>query len=242
MTAINDIRDLLQILREQPDWADQVRAVLLSQELLELPGKVAILAATVEAINRRLDRLEQDVAELKTDVAELKTDVAELKTDVAELKTDVKDLKAGQRTIIDDVGFIKGRYAGDLAVMDAPDIAEAMGYEYRRTLTREQIREISRQGQGSIASNRLLSFRHADLVIEAVQDSEITYIAVEASFTADERDTRRAMDNAALLTRFTGFPARPAIASVRNTDEVLPLIGDNRLHWHPLDHRHLAPE
>ena len=242
MTAINDIRDLLQILREQPDWADQVRAVLLSQELLELPGKVAVLAATVETINRRLDRLEQDVAELKTDVAELKTDVAELKTDVAELKTDVKDLKAGQRTIIDDVGFIKGRYAGDLAVMDAPDIAEAMGYEYRRTLTREQIREISRQGQGSVASNRLLSFRHADLVIEAVQDSEITYIAVEASFTADERDTRRAMDNAALLTRFTGFPARPAIASVRNTDEVLPLIGDNRLHWHPLNHRHLAPE
>ena len=235
MTAINDIRDLLQILREQPDWADQVRAVLLSQELLELPGKVAILAATVETINRRLDGLEQDVAELKTDVAELKTDVAEL-------KTDVKDLKAGQRTIIDDVGFIKGRYAGDLAVMDAPDIAEAMGYEYRRTLTREQIREISRQGQGSVASNRLLSFRHADLVIEAVQDSEITYIAVEASFTADERDTRRAMDNAALLTRFTGSPARPAIASVRNTDEVLPLIGDNRLHWHPLDHRHLAPE
>ena len=235
MTAINDIRDLLQILREQPDWADQVRAVLLSQELLELPGKVAILAATVETINRRLDRLEQDVAELKTDVAELKTDVAEL-------KTDVKDLKAGQKTIIDDVGFIKGRYAGDLAVMDAPDIAEAMGYEYRRTLTREQIREISRPGQGSVASNRLLSFRHADLVIEAVQDSEITYIAVEASFTADERDTRRAMDNAALLTRFTGSPARPAIASVRNTDEVLPLIGDNRLHWHPLDHRHLAPE
>ena len=228
MTAINDIRDLLQILREQPDWADQVRAVLLSQELLELPGKVAILAATVETINRRLDSLEQDVAELKTDVAEL--------------KTDVKDLKAGQRTIIDDVGFIKGRYAGDLAVMDAPDIAEAMGYEYRRTLTREQIREISRPGQGSVASNRLLSFRHADLVIEAVQDSEITYIAVEASFTADERDTRRAMDNAALLTRFTGSPARPAIASVRNTDEVLPLIGDNRLHWHPLDHRHLAPE
>ena len=214
MTAINDIRDLLQILREQPDWAAQVRAVLLSQELLDLPGKVAILAANVETINQRLDRLEQDAAELK----------------------------AGQRTIIDDVGFIKGRYAGDLAVMDAPDIAEAMGYEYRRTLTREQIREISRPGQGSVASNRLLSFRHADLVIEAVQDSEITYIAVEASFTADERDTRRAMDNAALLTRFTGFPARPAIASVRNTDEVLPLIGDNRLHWHPLDHRHLAPE
>ena len=235
MTAINDIRDLLQILREQPDWADQVRAVLLSQELLDLPGKVAILAATVETINRRLDSLEQDVVELKTDVKDLKAGQKAIIDDVA-------DLKAGQRTIIDDVGFIKGRYAGDLAVMDAPDIAEAMGYEYRRTLTREQIREISRQGQGSVASNRLLSFRHADLVIEAVQDSEITYIAVEASFTADERDTRRAMDNAALLTRFTGSPARPAIASVRNTDEVLPLIGDNRLHWHPLDHRHLAPE
>ena len=34
MTTINDISDLIRILRDDPAWADAVRSVLLSQELL----------------------------------------------------------------------------------------------------------------------------------------------------------------------------------------------------------------
>ena len=39
MTTINTIEDLARILRDQPTWAEVLRALLLTQELLDLPGQ-----------------------------------------------------------------------------------------------------------------------------------------------------------------------------------------------------------
>ena len=39
MTTINTIEDLARILRDQPTWAEALRALLLTQDLLELPGR-----------------------------------------------------------------------------------------------------------------------------------------------------------------------------------------------------------
>ena len=47
MTNINDISDLVRILRENPDWTDILRGILLSRELLELPTKFPELVAAV---------------------------------------------------------------------------------------------------------------------------------------------------------------------------------------------------
>ena len=47
-TAIPDIVDLVKILREQPEWAETLRAILLTRELLELPENLARLTARVE--------------------------------------------------------------------------------------------------------------------------------------------------------------------------------------------------
>ena len=57
-TTINDMNDLARILREQPEWVDILRSLLLSKEVLGLPALVAELVAAVSVINRRLDRLE----------------------------------------------------------------------------------------------------------------------------------------------------------------------------------------
>ena len=108
-TAMNDIADLARILREQPEWADAIRSILLGQELLELPQRFAefaeatnerltrletLVAEFVQATDQRLTRLESDVATLKTDMAEVKSDVATLKSDMVEVKTDVATLKS----------------------------------------------------------------------------------------------------------------------------------------------------
>ena len=60
------------------------------------------------------------------------------------------------------------------------------------------------------------SFQNADLAIEATEATDTRYIAMEVSFTADLRDCNRAIWNAELIESFTGKPAQPAIASVRN--------------------------
>ncbi len=68
------------------------------------------------------------------------------------------------------------------------------------------------------------------------------YFAVEASYTADARDTQRAQHNAALLTRFTGCLAHAAIASVRNVREIRDLIDGGAVYWYPLDPDDFTPD
>ena len=68
MTTVNDISDILRIIREQPEWADALRGALLGQELLELPQR---FAEFVQAVDKRFAALESDVAELKAGQARL---------------------------------------------------------------------------------------------------------------------------------------------------------------------------
>ena len=41
MTTINDIHDLLKLLRNHPGWAETLRNLILTRELLELPQTLA---------------------------------------------------------------------------------------------------------------------------------------------------------------------------------------------------------
>ena len=117
MTTINDIADLVRILHEDPAWAEAVRSVLLSQELLKLPEEFANFAKTVrensETVNRRLDRLEGDVAELKAGQARLEEGQARLEQQQAEMQTGMNRMRG-------EIGNLMGsdfqRRAGIIAV------------------------------------------------------------------------------------------------------------------------------
>ena len=63
---------------------------------------------------------------------------------------------------------------------------------------------------------------------------ETSYVALEASYTADERDTARALRNADLLRRATGRPARAAVAYVRADDRIRPGVESGEVHRHEL--------
>jgi len=62
MTTINTIDDLARILREQPAWADTLRALLLTDDLLDLPARFDRFVQSQEETNRHLSEL---LAELK---------------------------------------------------------------------------------------------------------------------------------------------------------------------------------
>ena len=136
-TAVADIADLVKILREQPEWAETLRSVLLSKELLEMPEKLAQLTARFEEfvaqqkeINQRVaeqlaqltaqvsrltTRLEEFIAEQREinrvfaeRLTRLETDTAELKSDMAEVKADTAELKVGLRRLEGRVGSLAG--------------------------------------------------------------------------------------------------------------------------------------
>ena len=103
-----------------------------------------------------------------------------------------------------DSGTLKGHWARNTTVSDAAGIAQDMGLEFVRTLTASDLMGLAGDQLGQDTGR---SFRGADLVIEATRDGALQYVVLEVSYTADHRDSGRAIRNAGLLTQFTGRPA-----------------------------------
>ena len=67
--TVNDLNDLLRILREQPEWLAEVRRVVLTDELLKLPDLVRELVEAQRRTDERLaefqQRIERQIAEFQ---------------------------------------------------------------------------------------------------------------------------------------------------------------------------------
>lgn len=147
-------------------------------------------------------------------------------------------------TIQSDIAEIKGGHARVETIRRPDVIASALNLIYERTLSASELDDMVRENPDiALARNDAESFAKADLVIKAKNGSRLTnYIAVEISYTADQRDTGRAIRNAELLTKFTGRPAYAVIASVRNDYAARNLISNGSLHWYEIPQRSLQAE
>jgi hypothetical protein len=80
--TVADFHDLIRLLEEHPDWQTELRRVLFSQDLLDLPRTVQELATaqhrTEEAITRLTERMEQGFAGAATERYELRQDLTQL--------------------------------------------------------------------------------------------------------------------------------------------------------------------
>ena len=139
--------------------------------------------------------------------------------------------------IRDDLGPLKAAHARNAAFREADLIAEDMGFTLVRRLTYEDIGALVRaQDTFGIPRNELVSFRRADLIVEAQDaDDQDCYLAIEISFTVNGRDTERALRNAELLQQFTGLPAYAAVAGLRRDDRIKDVISERLVRWHQLD-------
>ncbi len=222
MVIIHTSDDLLRVLRENPEWKAEVRREILTEELLSLPARFDSFVAKTEQFMEKTDQFIDEQRQFNDRVEGFM------------VRTDRRFSR-----IEDDISNMRGEYARNTAIGEAPDIAEHMGFQMIRVLSRDDLRELLRASDTSgIATSQLQSFRRADLVIEAADsDGNIHYIAVEASNTGDERDTRRSIRNAVFLARFTGQPAHSAIASVRNDYRIQDTIDSGQVYWHALADR-----
>ncbi len=240
MTTINSQEDFLRALSENPEWRAAVRAQIVGEELLQLPAQFDAFVTEQRQFNARLT----------TAVEKLTASLEQLTATVNEIKAFVKEQKGLNERIIhrldrinDDSSIFKGWLSRLGAIDDAPGMTLDMGMEYVRTLTKGELAQMAqRAAGGDISTDDLRSFRNADVVIEATLGGNPQYIAVEASYTADRRDTDRALRNAGFLTRFTGVPAHAAVVSVRNDRDLDPLIVPGIVYWHPIPDNYREPE
>ncbi len=107
MTTINDITDLIRLLQEEPAWAETLRNVLLTKELLELPETFAAFVTETRenfrAVNQRLESLETGQSEMRADIAELQEGQAGMRADITKLQEGQARLEAGQTEMQADI-------------------------------------------------------------------------------------------------------------------------------------------
>ena len=255
MNTIDTIEDLIDVLDRNPRWMDALRSRILTREVLELPARFAELVERLDSFreevigltagtNRRLDNVEEKTDDLVTRTGRLeeKTDDLVTRTGRLEEKTDDLATRTGRLEtktdrMLDDLGYLKGTHARNAAVERAPTIARALGLSYTKTLTDIDLWDIT-DGADTTAIDRgsLDSFRNADLIMEAVDTSgDACYVAVEISFTANGRDTRRALRNADFLTRFTGRNAHAVVSGMKQDDRIREVIESGAVFWYQLD-------
>ena len=235
MPRIDTIEELMQVLDEHPQWLEALRTRLLTHELIELPRRFAEFSAAVDQnfarAERRMDGIEQAIGGLSQRMDGMEQTIGGMNQRMDSFAT-----KDQQQKIVDDVGWFKGFMAENAARQDAPGMAMDMGFAKARLLTREEAAYIAYSpALADLPRNERTSFRKADAIIEASDAAgETSYVALEASYTADERDTARALRNADLLRRATGRPARAAVAYVRADDRIRPGVESGEVHRHEL--------
>ncbi len=224
MTTINTIEDLFRLLDENPQWVDALRVRLLTRELIELPEKFAAFASET---NQRFDRLEQRVETFATE---------------ADLRFESIERILARHDI--DLGYLRGAHARDAAIRDADTIARNIGRRRVRNLTKGDLYNFTDAADTSaLTSGELFSFHRADLIIEANDaQGETCYIAVEISFTANGRDTDRAIRNARFLEEITGGRSHAVVSGLRLDNRIQPRIDAGEVFWHELDSSDLEAE
>ena len=238
MTSFNDLDGFLRALEQNPQWKEAVRALILGEELLQLPVQFIAFVGRVSAF---IDQTEAFISEQKQFNAEQKQFNGKMEEFVAEQKQFNEAFTRRLTRIEGDMGTFRAFFARSALHSDATGIAIDLGLEYVRIVPQEELTQMTQGAAGRIPTNELRSFRRADLVIEATDGSSTHYISVEASYTADQRDTDRAQRNARFLTEFTGQTAHPVIASVRNDHYAEQQINSGAVYWLPLDDRGSAP-
>ncbi len=145
----------------------------------------------------------------------------------------------------DTLGILKGNAARRLlndsfeAILDTFRL-DFVGFLYRNDLVRMARRSgLSKE----VNVGQRQSFYRADMVLEGIDEHGNThYIVAEASFTADSRDSDRAIRNAGFLTRMTGHVAHPMVASVFNDRAVQELVEVGTIHWLQFDPKELEAD
>ena len=257
MVTINTPEDLLRVLAENPEWKAAVRREILTEELLNLPARFDSFVEEQQQFNDEQRQFNERIDNFVSEQHRFNDEQRQFNERIDNFVSEQHRFNDKQHQFNDRVEHFMartdqrfGRLEGDISEMknthavsktarEAPGIAREMGFNLVRTLTYDDLLEMHLAADTTgIDTPSLRSFRRADLVIEAADENGAThYIAMEISYTADQRDTGRAIRNADFLTRFTGHPSHAAIASIRNDRQIQSVIDSGQVFWYELDDR-----
>ena len=197
MTTINTIEDLARILRDQPTWAEALRALILAQDLLDLPGRFDRFVQAQQESNsaqREANKAQQEFN--RTTDQRLNAIEGRLgNLEGGEYERNVRT-KALARCMI-TLG-LQGAYVA---------LAQTSPADPRLTSAIAQAVQ-----NGRITPDRFADLFEADLIITA---DDNRHAVIEVSITADQDDIDRAKTRAGILSAITGGTVTPVVITSR---------------------------
>ena len=228
MTTINDISDFARIIREQPEWADTIRSLLLGKELLELPAR---FAEFVELTNRNFQLVYERQERLESDMVEVKDRLSGLETDVSILRTDMNLVK----------GKLDNAVGANYELKVTKSIGGVIGTSYRRVRVLQGLPSgpspefmdlvADAEDDGVITDEQCLQIQQLDLVMTGRRKSDgaEVYIAGEVSITVGENDITRAAQRAVMLSAAVGQPVEPVVIATQIDEARTALAAANNV-------------
>lgn len=224
--TVNDFHDLLALLGTHPEWRDELRRLVLADELIDLPGLVRDLAAAqvrteqglqvlgerVEALTRRMDALTERMNALAERMDALTERMDTLTERMGELAAAQGRTEVHVDRLRGDVLELRFRERG------APALG-LLGFRRVRVLSGTEQLDLADE---ALESARVTAGERDELLrLDAVArgrdaDGEV-WLAVEVSATGDAHDAERAERRAAILAK-AGGRARPVVVATRFTD------------------------
>jgi hypothetical protein len=194
--TVQDFSDLVRLLSQRPDWQSELRRLLLTNSLLELPEIVRHLVEAHARAEERLARLEAAVERLAEAQARSEERLARLTDTVGELKGDILELRYSRKA-----AAYFGRWLRRARVVEVNALEETL-------------------------ETRLTDDEYADLLLldvlvqgrlRALPDQPEVWLAAEVSTVVDRGDVERARRRAAWL-RQAGYLVIPVVAGERSTE------------------------
>lgn len=108
--TVSDVRELLTLLREHPEWRAEVRREILGEELLTLPDLIRQNGEDIRELGAIVRQNGEDIRELQAIVRQNSEDIRELQAvvrqnseDIRQNSADIRDLQAIVRQNSEDI-------------------------------------------------------------------------------------------------------------------------------------------
>jgi hypothetical protein len=252
--TVEEFRDLVRILEERPEWRNELRRLILTDQLLALPEQLAELRAYTEQRFQDLAAAQQRTEERLTALAAAQQRTEERLTALAAaqqstqeqlvtVSTQLAGLIQVVRTLTTDVGELKGRslegeyrtkvyaYFGRIVRR-----AHALAPDELTTLLEDAI------DSGVLSEAQADDVSLADVIVRGRlrRDGAEVFLVVEVSSGVGLHDVERAIRRAALLAH-TGTPALPVVAGTWVTPEAADLARTHQV-WQLTNGHAIGPE
>ena len=236
--SVEDIRDLVRVLDEKPEWRAEIRRLILDGELSAVHDQIAESRAATEqhlqrverqiadshaATARRIDKIDQRISDNDRRISRIDQRISRIDQRSDAIHQEIAELRAANER---HTHAIKG-----LTV----DVADLKGYgleeRYRRMASAyfgsfmRRTRVVERndhsrmvddaESAGVLSDQEAAELLWLDLIVRGRRKSgdEEVYLAVEVSWTIGESDVERAARRAALLQRIKSPALALAVAA-----------------------------